>query len=43
MINCEGFKYSHSKVWNMKINALEPKDTASRNVLFCQPLTPLLL
>lgn len=21
MINCEGFKYSHSEVWNMKINA----------------------
>lgn len=21
MINCEGFKYSHSQVWNMKINA----------------------
>lgn len=21
MINCEGFKYSHSDVWNMKINA----------------------
>ena len=21
MINCPGFKYNHSEVWNMKINA----------------------
>ena len=21
MINCEGFKFSHTEVWNMKINA----------------------
>lgn len=21
MVNCEGFKYNHSEVWNMKINA----------------------
>ena len=21
MVNCEGFKYNHSQVWDMKINA----------------------